>query len=80
MEYKKIKIVLWGLIIVLFALYAYVYIANPLQKEFNLGLVGLIFSIVVIFLWIFLRNKKLRHEKTIIIAMALLIFYYLIIS
>ena len=75
---KKTKVILWILIIVLFAIYAYVYVGNPLKKEFDLGLMGLIFSIIFCLLWILFRKNRLTKEIALLASCGLLIVFYLV--
>ena len=74
---KKTKVVLWILIIILIAIYVFVYTSNPLQKEFNLGLVGLIFSTIYCLFWILFRSNRLKKEIALTASFIVLIILYL---
>ena len=74
---KKTKVVLWILIIILIAIYVFVYTSNPLQKEFNLGLVGLIFSTIYYLFWILFRSNRLKKEIALTALFIVLIILYL---
>jgi len=63
---------------VLFAIYAYVYVGNPLQKEFDLGLIGLIYSILFCLLWILFRKNRFKKEIALLASSGLLIIFYLV--
>ena len=77
-EFKKTRVILWVAVIVLFAIYAYVYVGNPLQKEFDLGLIGLIYSILFCLLWILFRKNRFKKEIALLASSGLLIIFYLV--
>ena len=74
---KRTRVVLWVLAIVLFTIYVYVYIGNPLEKSFNLGIIGLIFSAIFCFSWILFRKKRFTHEIALLLSCGLSIVFYL---
>jgi hypothetical protein len=78
MSLKKTRVILWVAVIVLFAIYAYVYVGNPLQKEFDLGLIGLIYSILFCLLWILFRKNRFKKEIALLASSGLLTIFYLV--
>ena len=77
-KFKKTRVILWVAVIVLFAIYAYVYVGNPLQKEFDLGLIGLIYSILFCLLWILFRKNRFKKEIALLASSGLLTIFYLV--
>jgi len=77
-DLKKTKVILWVLIIVLFAIYAYVYVGNPLQKKFNLGIFGIVFPLLFGLLRLLFRKNRFKREIPLLASSGLLIIYYLV--
>jgi|LFRM01.1.fsa_nt_gb hypothetical protein len=75
---KRTRVVLWVLAIVLSAIYVYVYVGNPLKKEFDIGIFGLIFPLLLISAQLLLRKNELNKEMSLIISSGLLIVFYLV--
>jgi hypothetical protein len=63
---------------VLFAIYAYVYVVNPLQKEFNLGIFGLAFPLLFGLLHLLFRKNRFKREVALLATSGLLIIFYLV--
>ncbi|MFA5640932.1 MAG: hypothetical protein WC946_10705 [Bacteroidales bacterium] len=77
-KFKKTRVILWVAVIVLFAIYAYVYVGNPLQKEFDLGIFGLVFPLLFGLLHLLFRKNKFKREIALVSSSGLLIIFYLI--
>lgn len=75
---KRTRIILWIMAIALTAIYAYVYVGNPLQKDFDLGLYGFVFPLLLIPVQLLLRKNKLKKEISLLISAGLLIVFYFI--
>jgi intracellular septation protein A len=57
----------------------YCYIWNPLHKEFNLGLIALIFSLILLISGVVFRKRKVRRMLADLIELAGFIIAYFII-
>ncbi len=64
--------------IVLSTIYAYVYVGNPFQKEFDLGIFGLVFPLLLILAQLLLRKNKFKNEMSLLASSGLLIVFYFI--
>ena len=75
---KRTRIILWVMAIVLSTIYAYVYVGNPFQKEFDLGIFGLVFPLLLILAQLLLRKNKFKNEMSLLASSGLLIVFYFI--
>lgn len=75
---KRVRIILWIMAIGLSAIYAYMYVGNPLQKEFDLGVFGLVFPLLLLTIQLFLRKNKFKNEISLLTSSGLLVVFYFI--
>ena len=75
---KKTKILLWVLAILLLAIYIYVYVSNPLHKDYNIGIFGLIYALSISVIQLLFRKNKFRKEIAFLISPILLLAIYFV--
>ena len=51
---------------------------QSVAKEFDLGLIGLIYSILFCLLWILFRKNRFKKEIALLASSGLLIIFYLV--
>lgn len=73
----KKKILLKTGFILLLLLYGFLYIRDPLDKNFDIGLIALIFSIFFLIIQVVSRKKEIREIIYLFLAIGFICAYFL---
>jgi len=74
------RLITWISGIIFLALNLYLFLKNPLEKQYNLTLVVLIWSIIILIIWYLFRDYRIYRKMKIIINLIIAIAIYLILS
>lgn len=74
----KRLIISWPVFILIILLYFYIYRRNPLDNEFDFGLINIILLILVLVINSLTKHEFIRHIVTIIFVLIFIGIYFLI--